>query len=171
MHTDVEYILLDQKTIEEKVTQLAGELERDYQGKELVMVGILKGSFVFFADLVRKINLDFMLDFMIVSSYGDGTTSGNIRFIKGLDKDIAGKHLVIVEDIIDSGRTLSFLKAKLLEQGAGSVAVCTLLDKPSRRVVDLLVGSGKGVKQRGLAAILVSRQRKHLSCISHPSRR
>ena len=139
MHKDVAYTLLDRLTIDNKVEEIARQLERDYQGKELIMVGILKGSFVFFADLVRKIHLDFWLDFMIVSSYGDGTTSGNIRFIKGLDKDIAGKHLVIVEDIIDSGRTLSFLKKKLQEQGAASVAVCTLLDKPSRRVVDLPV--------------------------------
>ena len=139
MHKDLAYVLIDEKKLHQRVREMAKQIEADYRGKELMMVGILKGSFVFFADLVREIELDFPLDFMIVSSYRAGTTSGDIHFIKGLDKDIEGKHLVIVEDIIDSGRTLSYLKPKLLEQGAATIAICSLLDKPSRRVVDLKI--------------------------------
>ena len=139
MHKDLAYVMLDEEKLHEKVREIAGRIEADYQGKDMMMVGILKGSFVFFADLVREIHLDFPLDFMIVSSYRSGTTSGDIHFIKGLDKDIKGRHLVIVEDIIDSGRTLSYLKPKLLEQGAASIAICSLLDKPSRRVVELQI--------------------------------
>jgi len=140
MHNDLAYVLIDREAIHRRVVELARQIDADYRGRDMMMVGILKGSFIFFADLIREMSLNFPLDFMIVSSYGCGTTSsGNIRFIKGLDKDIAGKHLIIVEDIVDSGRTLSFLKSKLLDQGAETIAVCSLLDKPSRRAVDLTI--------------------------------
>ena len=120
--------------------ELGEQITRDYQDKDTVFVGILKGSFIFLADLVRAVRLERMqMNFMMVSSYGSGTrSSGNITIKKDLDIDLAGKHVLIVEDIIDSGNTLTYLKKYLANRQAASVKVCTILDKPSRRETDLV---------------------------------
>ncbi len=122
----------------ERVEELGRQITQDYQGKDLVLVGILKGAVVFFADLIRHVELPMSMDFMAISSYGNATKSaGVVRILKDLDKDIVGKHIIIVEDIVDSGLTLSFLKENLLSRGAASLRICALLDKPERRKVDI----------------------------------
>lgn len=133
-------ILLSREMLAEKVKELGEQITRDYQDKDTVFVGILKGSFIFLADLVRAVQIERMqMNFMMVSSYGSGTrSSGNITIKKDLDIDLAGKHVLIVEDIIDSGNTLTYLKKYLSNRQAASVKVCTILDKPSRRETDLV---------------------------------
>ncbi len=129
--------LLTEEEISQKVTELAECINRDYPNGELLVVGILKGCFVFVSDLVRKLNADVKVHFIQVSSYGDGTvSSGKIQIKKDLDVDIAGKHVLLAEDIIDSGNTLSQLIPLLKERRPASVKVCTLLSKPSRRQVE-----------------------------------
>ncbi len=141
MHKDVERVLLSEEQVNAIVTRLAGELDRDYAGedKKLLLLCILKGSVVFMGDLMKRITVPVEIDFMRVSSYGGDTqTSGNINILLDLvRKDIPSCDIVIVEDIIDSGRTLSYLKRYLEFRGAKSVKTCTLLDKPERREVDL----------------------------------
>ena len=135
-------LLLTKEQIAARVREMGEEITRDYDGMEgeLVLVGILKGAIVFFADLIREIDLPLSMDFMAISSYGSATkSSGVVRILKDLDKDIVGKHVLVVEDIIDSGLTLSFLKDNLLSRGAASLKICTLLDMPERRRVDLHV--------------------------------
>lgn len=135
-------LLLTKEQIAARVKEMGDEITRDYENVEgdLVLVGILKGAIVFFADLIREIDLPLSMDFMAISSYGSATkSSGVVRILKDLDKDIVGKHVLVVEDIIDSGLTLSFLKDNLLSRGAASLKICTLLDKPERRKVDLHV--------------------------------
>ena len=128
-------VMISEEEIAKKVEELAKQIEKDYEGEQLLVVGILKGASVFVSDLIRKINLDVNIDFMSVSSYGNGTeSSGTVRILKDLDVDIAGKNVLIVEDIIDSGRTLSILKDVLLARKPASLKICTLLDKPDRRV-------------------------------------
>ncbi len=134
MHKDLERVLISEEQIRECVREMGRKITEDFAGEELTVVCILKGSTVFFADLVREIKLDTVFDFMIVKSYGGGTeSSGNVRFVKDLDESITGKNVLIVEDIIDSGLTLTFLKNNLITRGAKSLKICTLLDKPSRR--------------------------------------
>jgi hypoxanthine phosphoribosyltransferase len=124
---------ISQSEIAELVSQLAKDIENDYQGKSLVMICPLKGSILFFSDLVRKIQLPQEIDFVHVTSpKGEGC-----RILKDISVDISGKHVVIVEEIIDAGRTLSFLKTRLTASGPASLKVCTLLDKPARRELPL----------------------------------
>ncbi len=141
MHKDVERILLSEEELQAIVMRLAGELDRDYAGEEkkLLLLCILKGSVVFMGDLMKRITVPVEIDFMRVSSYGGETeTSGNINILLDLvRKDLPTCDIVIVEDIIDSGCTLSYLKRYLEFRGAKSVKTCTLLDKPERRKVDL----------------------------------
>lgn len=138
MMNDLAYVLYTKEQIEEMVQKLAREIERDYAGKEPVCVCILKGGIMFMADLIRAIRIPLTIDFMATSSYGSGTRSaGVVRIIKDLDRDIAGKDVIIVEDIVDSGLTLSYLKEYLKNRGAASLKICTLLDKPERRKVPL----------------------------------
>lgn len=138
MHKDLAYVLLEEEVIRKRVEELGRQITQDYQGKDLVLVGILKGAVVFFADLIRHVELPMSMDFMAISSYGNATKSaGVVRILKDLDKDIVGKHIIIVEDIVDSGLTLSFLKENLLSRGAASLRICALLDKPERRKVDI----------------------------------
>ena len=135
-------MLLTKEQIAARVKELGAQITNDYEDADgdLVLVGILKGAVVFFADLIREIDLPLSMDFMAISSYGSATkSSGVVRIMKDLDKDIVGKHVLVVEDIIDSGLTLSFLKENLLSRGAASLRICTLLDKPERRKVDLHV--------------------------------
>ena len=132
---DIEKVLLDQETLHKRIEELAAQITKDYEDKPLTIVGILKGAVLFYTDLVRCIDLPLQMDFMRVSSYGSGTdSSGVVQIIKDLDADVTGRHILIVEDIIDSGNTLSYLNDYLLNRGAASVKNCTLLDKPSRRV-------------------------------------
>ncbi len=133
-------VLLSKEQLAEKVKELGAQITRDYADKDTVFVGILKGCFVFMADLVRAVDLNRMqVNFMMVSSYGSGTrSSGNITIKKDLDIDLRGKHVLIVEDIIDSGNTLTYLKQYLANRQAESVKICTILDKPSRRETPLV---------------------------------
>lgn len=135
---NIDKVLVSEEAINEAVTKIASEIDRDYGEKNLLLLGILKGSVVFMGDLMKNIKTPLEIDFMKVSSYGSGTTSsGRINIILDLHrKDLSEKDIVIVEDIIDSGRTLSYLVEYLHLNGARSVKTCTLLDKPSRRTVD-----------------------------------
>ncbi len=133
-------VMISEEELKKKVEELAKRIEKDYEGEELLVVGILKGASVFIADLIRKINFNVSLDFMAVSSYGTSTeSSGTVKIIKDLDVDIKGKNVLIVEDIIDSGVTLSNLVEALETRHPKSLKLCTLLDKPERRKVDIFV--------------------------------
>lgn len=134
----VERVLISRQEIETVVSSLAAEISKDYQGKELVVIGVLKGSFIFMADLVRQIDLPMIIDFMSVSSYYGGTkSSGIVKIIKDLDIDIGGRHVLIVEDIVDSGLTLLNLKEMLMTRNPASLRVCAAFDKPDRRKAEI----------------------------------
>ena len=141
LYNDLECVLLTREEIAAKVQELGKQITRDYAGKKPVLVCILKGAAVFFADLIREISLPLTLDFMAISSYGSATkTSGVVRILKDLDNDILGKDVIVVEDIVDSGITLSYLTKILMQRGAKSLRIAALLDKPARRKVqDLTV--------------------------------
>ena len=134
-------VMISEVEIKSKVYEIAKRIEEDYKDEEnLLVVGILKGANIFVADLIRNINLDVNMDFMSVSSYGNSTeSSGTVKIIKDLDVDIENKNVLIVEDIIDSGLTLSNLVAALKTRNPKSLKLCTLLDKPQRRTVDIPV--------------------------------
>ena len=138
MMLDVKEVLISSAEIQEKVRELGMRITEDYAGKSLFLVGILNGSVVVLSDLMRHIGLPCEIDFMDVNSYGAGTTSsGEVRILKDLDRDVTGRHLLIVEDIVDTGLTLSHLLRTLRSRGAATLEICTLLSKPSRRRVDL----------------------------------
>ena len=135
LEKDIQEVLFSQQQLEERVDQIAQEITRDYAGKEIVLISVLRGSFVFMADLCRRIDLPCTIDFMSVSSYGSGTSStGQVQITKDLSGDISGKHILVVEDILDSGNTLSYLLKLLEQRKPASIRLCTLLDKPERRV-------------------------------------
>lgn len=139
MREDIERVLLDEAQIQRIVSGLGRRISADYRGKNLLMVSVLKGSVVFMADLMRAIDIPCRIDFMAVSSYGSGVkTSGVVKIVKDLDINLAGYDLLIVEDILDSGVTLSYLKKMLMDRGPASVRICTFLDKPERRRADIL---------------------------------
>lgn len=130
-------VLIDEEKIAKRVAELGAQIEKDYEGKEPIVVAILKGSIIFYGDLVRKIKLPMRFDTMAVSSYGSGTSSsGNVKIKKDMSHDICGKDVLIIEDIIDSGNTMKSLIALLKHRGAKSIKVCAFLDKPSRRQTD-----------------------------------
>ena len=136
MHKDIESILLSEKQLEKIVNSIAKKIEKDYNGKEFIMIGLLKGSVAFMADLMKKIDLDFAIDFMVASSYGSGTeSSGKVKIKSEGTIPVEGKHILLIEDIIDSGNTLSFVCNYLVTKGAKSVRVATLCNKPSRRKI------------------------------------
>lgn len=138
MEQDIAEILLDEATIQARVAELGAQLTQDYQGKEVIMICILKGAVVFYADLVRAMDVHMKMDFMGISSYGDAQkTSGIVRITKDIDSSITGKHVIIAEDIMDSGLTLSHLLRLLKERKPASIRICCLLDKPSRRECDI----------------------------------
>jgi hypoxanthine phosphoribosyltransferase len=141
MMDDVASILIDEDVLQSRVRELAGMIMRDYQDiNDLLLIGVLKGAFVFLADLSREIKRPHQLDFLGISSYGAGTeSSGAVRIVMDLKQDISGRHLLIVEDIIDSGRTLAYLRRNLLARSPASLRICTLLDKPDRREVDVQI--------------------------------
>lgn len=140
MIEDLDRVLVSQSEIALAVERIAKELERDYCDKEVLFVGLLKGSVTFMGDLLKAYSKKCTIDFMAVSSYGASTvSSGRVNIVKDLSSDIKDKDIVIVEDIIDSGNTLSFIKEYFATKGASSVKICTLLNKPSRRQVDIMV--------------------------------
>lgn len=138
MHNDVERVLLSKDEIAEITDRLGKQISEDYRGKNLMMVSVLKGSVIFMADLMRAIDIPCRIDFLAVSSYGGGTrSSGNVRIQKDLDIDLAGYDLLLVEDILDSGKTLSYIIDMLSGRNPRSIKICTFLDKPERRVADI----------------------------------
>lgn len=138
MHEDLAKILLSKEQIEARVKELGAEISRDYAGESLLMVGILRGAVVFFSELVKNVDLDVRFDFMVVSSYGSGSvTSGEVKIGKDLSQPIEGKNVLIVEDIIDTGHTLKNLKRLLETRNPKSIKIASLLDKPSRREVEI----------------------------------
>ena len=131
-------VLITEEEIDRRVRELAAQISKDYEGRKIRMVGILKGASFFMCELAKRITVPVSIDFMQVSSYGGATEStGTVRIRKDLDESIEGLDVIIVEDIVDSGRTLAFLGDFLKSKGAKSIRYCTLLDKPERRVVDL----------------------------------
>ncbi|NLJ64066.1 MAG: hypoxanthine phosphoribosyltransferase [Christensenellaceae bacterium] len=135
---DIERILYTEEEIALAVDRIAKQITEDYSGKSPVFICILKGAAVFFTDLIRRVDLPLSIDFMAISSYGSSTkTSGVVRILKDLDESVEGKDVIIVEDIIDTGLTLSYIKNTLLQRKASSIRIATLLDKPERRKTEL----------------------------------
>lgn len=133
-------VLISENSVKKRIQEMGEAISKDYEGKEVLLVCILKGSVMFTCDLAKTIKCPVLFDFMSVSSYGDGTqSSGRVKIIKDLDENIAGKDVIVIEDIIDSGRTLKFLLEVLEVRKPNSIKLCTLLDKPDRRVVDVKV--------------------------------
>lgn len=131
-------ILVSKNELQQKVKELGTSISQDYEGQELVLIGILKGGAVFMSDLMREITLPVGIDYMAVSSYGaSATSSGVITIKKDIDTDIRGKHVLLIEDLIDTGQTLQHLRELFLMREASSVRICTILSKPSRRLVDV----------------------------------
>lgn len=138
LSADLERILLTEEQIQARLADLATEIATEYQGKDLLLVGVLKGAVMVMADLMRALPMSVPVDWMAVSSYGSGTkSSGVVRILKDLDCDITGKHVLIVEDVVDSGLTLSWIKANLESRHPASVEICTLLRKPDAAKVDV----------------------------------
>ena len=138
MHQDVGAILVSEEQIQERIHFLGEQISRDYAGREPLFVGVLKGCFIFMADLMRACDVQCTVDFMVVSSYGSGTrSSGAVEIIKDLSQDIAGKDVIIVEDILDSGNTLSYLTRYMQARQPASIRIVTLLDKPDRRTAEV----------------------------------
>lgn len=138
MHKDCIKVLLTEEQIAARTKEIAAQITKDYQGKSVLLICILRGAVLFFADLARNIALDVRLDFMAVSSYGAGiSTSGEVRIVKDVSQPIEGLDVIIVEDIIDTGHTLNYLKRLLNNRNPASLKICALLDKPSRRETDL----------------------------------
>ncbi|WMJ24448.1 hypoxanthine phosphoribosyltransferase [Paludicola sp. MB14-C6] len=139
MKDDILKVLISEKELSQKVEELGRQISQDYKDKNLLMVSVLKGSIVFMADLMRAIDVYAEIDFMSVSSYGGGTkTTGVVKILKDLDINLEGRDLLIVEDILDSGLTLSYIKSILLERQPSSIKICTLLDKPERRQSEIV---------------------------------
>lgn len=166
-------VMISEADVKQRIDEMAKEIVKHYKSlqDELVLVGLLKGSFIFMADLCRKIDIPHEVDFMTVSSYGNGMTSTrDVKIIKDLDEDIRGKHVLIVEDIIDSGNTLKKVREILKLRGPKSVAICTLLDKPSRREVQVPVEwIGYAIQDEFVVGygIDYAQQYRHLPYIGH----
>jgi hypoxanthine phosphoribosyltransferase len=133
-------VLLDEATVQERVAALGADISADYEGRELLLVGVLKGAVFFMADLMRQLSIPCEIDFMAISSYGAATdSSGVVRILKDLDANIAGRDVLVVEDIIDSGLTLSYLMRTLRARRPATLEICALLTKPERREIDVPV--------------------------------
>lgn len=138
LEQDIERVLFTEQELKDRVAEIAARIDRDYAGKEPMLISVLRGSFIFMADLARAITLPCTVDFMAVSSYGSGTTSsGQVKITKDLSESIEGRDIIVVEDILDSGNTLSYLFQLLQARHPASVRLCTLLDKPSRRTKEV----------------------------------
>ena len=135
LEKDIDHILFSEEQLKARVREIAGQIDRDFAGKEPMLISVLRGSFIFMADLMRSITLPCTVDFMAVSSYGAGTTSsGQVKITKDLSESIEGRDIIVVEDILDSGNTLSYLLQILQARHPASMTLCTLLDKPDRRI-------------------------------------
>lgn len=133
-------VLLSEEEVNARIKEIGEQISRDYEGKEVHLVCVLKGGTFFMCELAKRITVPVSMDFMSVSSYGNGTeSSGAVKIVKDLDDPLMGKDVIIVEDIVDSGRTLSYLMELMRDRGPRSLALCTLLDKPDRRVVEVPV--------------------------------
>ena len=140
MMSGAKEVLVSSEKLQNKVCEMGKRITEDYRGEKLLLVGILRGAVVFLSDLMRHLELQCEIDFMEVSSYGaDTTSSGVVRILKDLEEDITGRHVLIIEDIIDTGLTLSYILRSLLARKPASLEICTLLSKPSRRQIDLAV--------------------------------
>ena len=138
MHNDVQKVLLSEEQIAERVKELGAQIAADYKDKYPIVVSVLKGSVIFVADLIRAMDTNLQIDFMVVSSYGSGTTtSGIVKIMKDMDNNVDGRDVLIVEDILDSGVTLSYIKSLMQGRNVKSVRIATLLDKPARRKADI----------------------------------
>ena len=140
LERDVAEILIDEPTLRERITELGAEISADYAGRDLLLIGVLKGAVFFMADLMRRLAVPCEIDFMAISSYGAATdSSGVVRILKDLDINIENRHVLVVEDIIDSGLTLSYLMRNLESREPASLEICALLTKPERREIDVQV--------------------------------
>ncbi len=137
MEEAIKSVLISAEEIETHVAQIGSRISEDYAGKNPIFVGVLKGCFIFMADLMRHVSIDCSMDFMAVSSYNGTNSTGAVKINKDLSEDIGGRHLILVEDILDSGVTLNYLKSYLKVRKPASIAVATLLDKPARRKADI----------------------------------
>lgn len=133
MEKGIESVLITAEEIEEKVSRIGKIISKDYEGKDPIFVGVLKGCFIFMADLIRHVTIDCSMDFMAVSSYVGTSSTGAVKINKDLSQDIEGRHLILVEDILDSGVTLNYLKNYLMVRRPASIAIVTLMDKPAHR--------------------------------------
>lgn len=137
MRRDIERILISEEEIQQKVSEMGKKISDDFRDKDPLFVGVLKGCFIFMADLMRYVDIRCSMDFMAVSSYSGTSSTGAVKINKDLSEDIEGRHIIIVEDILDSGVTLSYLKQYLLVRKPASISIATLMDKPARRKADI----------------------------------
>ena len=137
MQNDIECVLISAEEIEVKVAEIGRRITEDFRDKDPIFVGVLKGCFIFMADLMRHVDINCSMDFMAVSSYSGTSSTGAVKINKDLGQDIEGRHVIIVEDILDSGVTLHYLKGYLLNRRPASITIVTLMDKPSRRKADV----------------------------------
>ena len=137
MHNDIQQILISEDQIKNRIRELGQELSRDYAGKDPVVIGVLKGVVVFYSDMIRAMDVPCQMDFMWITSYNGTESTGNMVIRKDISTDLKGRHVLILEDIFDTGRSLDFTYRSLLEKEPASLKICTLLDKPSRRLPDI----------------------------------
>ena len=137
MRRDIERILISEEEIQKKVSEMGKKISEDFRDKDPLFVGVLKGCFIFMADLMRYVDIRCSMDFMAVSSYSGTSSTGAVKINKDLSEDIEGRHVIIVEDILDSGVTLSYLKQYLMVRRPASISIATLMDKPARRKADI----------------------------------
>ena len=137
MERDIQNVLISEEEILAKVAEVGAQISRDFEGKNPVFVGVLKGCFIFMADLMRNVTVNCSVDFMAVSSYSGTSSTGAVKINKDLSENIEGRHVIIVEDILDSGITLSYLKQYLMVRKPASISIVTLMDKPARRKADV----------------------------------
>jgi len=137
MRRDIERILISEEEIQQKVSEMGKKISDDFRDKDPLFVGVLKGCFIFMADLMRYVDIRCSMDFMAVSSYSGTSSTGAVKINKDLSEDIEGRHIIIVEDILDSGVTLSYLKQYLMVRKPASISIATLMDKPARRKADI----------------------------------
>ncbi len=137
MRRDIERILISEEELQDKISRMGKQISDDFRGKDPIFVGVLKGCFIFMADLMRHVDIHCSVDFMAVSSYSGTSSTGAVKINKDLSEDIEGRHIIIVEDILDSGVTLSYLKQYLMVRKPASISIATLMDKPSRRKADV----------------------------------
>ena len=137
MRRDIERILISEEEIQKKVAEMGKKISQDFRDKDPLFVGVLKGCFIFMADLMRRVDIHCSMDFMAVSSYSGTSSTGAVKINKDLSEDIEGRHVIIVEDILDSGVTLSYLKQYLMVRKPASISIATLMDKPARRKADV----------------------------------